>query len=96
MVAYFAKRLMRWDAKAIDAYVRRGFNKLPSGGFQMRCTPDTEASVYLGGMSTSVVVDRLGELSCSVVFAAGESSSTLNAPGRTNLQVPPLSSSSAQ
>lgn len=87
LVQYFAKRLREWDAAAIAAYARRGFSRLPSGeGFRMRCEPESEASVYLGGMASSVYVHRLGELRCRVAIAAGETSMTLNAPSRTNLQ----------
>jgi len=87
LVAYYAKRLTGWEARAVDSYCRRGFSPLPEGGgYSLNCAPEVEASVYLGGMASSVVVHRLGELACHVAIAAGQTSMTLNAPNRNNLQ----------
>jgi pimeloyl-ACP methyl ester carboxylesterase len=55
---------------ALDAYVNPGFADQPDGTVALRCLPEWEARTFeaTSGRSTW---DRLGEVSCPVVVAAG-------------------------
>lgn len=90
LVAHFEKAFSGWTIEAVEAYVQRGFRCLPDGkGFELCCEPEAEASVYLGGMTTSVVGPawcRLGEIQCTAALAVGRASRTLGAGGQSGTQ----------
>ncbi len=73
-----------WDPAALDAYVDWGFDDLDDGTVRLKCRGESEARTY--EMSTRHgAFERLGEIGCPVVVAAGETSTALM-PGITDLQ----------
>lgn len=90
----FASRAMRaWERRAVDAYVQRGVRARGGreGGFELTCEPEVEASAYMGGMACQVF-DRLGNVRCPVVVAAGAHSLTLAVPLAGDEGAPPARS----
>lgn len=86
VAAHFARRAYAaWDADALAGYVERGFRAVEGGGFELACAPETEASVYLGGMRSGAF-ERLPELGCGCAVAAGGKSETLGARGAGNIE----------
>ena len=75
---YHAKPPMNgFDPEALHAYVDFGFRPGPDGdgddvgaGVELRCTPETEARVFEGGIDNGAF-PRLGEVGCPVTVAAG-------------------------
>jgi pimeloyl-ACP methyl ester carboxylesterase len=59
---------------ALEAYVFHGFRSLPEGGVELKCSPETEARVFEGGMTHGAFA-RLGEVTCpTTVVASGDGS----------------------
>lgn len=54
---------------ALEAYVSHGFKDVPSGGVELKCSPETEALCFEGGLDDSVF-SRLGEVQCPVTIVA--------------------------
>ncbi|KAJ1618029.1 Alpha/Beta hydrolase protein [Pavlovales sp. CCMP2436] len=79
LVDHFAKRAYAsWHRDALTGYVERGFRSTgaESHSFELTCAPETEASVYLGGMQNGVW-EALPRVACPCTLAAGEKSETL-------------------
>lgn len=55
--------------EALEAYVSYGFRDLPSGGVELKCTPETEALCFEGSLNDRVF-SRLGEVQCPVTIVA--------------------------
>jgi pimeloyl-ACP methyl ester carboxylesterase len=56
--------------EALHAYVAHGFEPLPDGTVRLKCRAAVEAGVF-AGFPRSGIVDRLGEVTCSVFLASG-------------------------
>jgi pimeloyl-ACP methyl ester carboxylesterase len=57
---------------ALEAYVYHGFRSRPEGGVELKCSPETEARVFEGGM-THGAFSRLGEVACpTTIVASGD------------------------
>lgn len=71
LVNYAAKAPTRsFTEEALRAYVEEGFAPTPAGTVELRCRPEQEVEVYLSGMFFEVF-ERLGDIGCPVVVAAG-------------------------
>lgn len=73
----------RWDAKAMDGYLRTGLVDADDGGVRLACRPRFEAAVYRESYSHGVW-ERLGEVGCPVLVLAGSESNTFP-PGHAEL-----------
>jgi pimeloyl-ACP methyl ester carboxylesterase len=61
---------------ALRAYVDYGFRDLPDGTVELKCRPETEASVYMMGAANGLY-RRLGEVTVPTLLACGELSSSI-------------------
>ena len=86
---FAARAYAMWDPAALAGYVERGFRPASAPGgarcFELACAPDVEASVYLGGMQSSIY-ERLSDVGCACTVAAGGRSATLATERRSNVQ----------
>lgn len=58
--------------EALEAYVEHGFRDLPDGGVELKCAPETEASVFEGGVDHGAF-SRLGDVLCpATIVASGD------------------------
>lgn len=67
-----------WSEAALAEYARHGLRR-EEGGWTLRCSPETEAEFYRGATAHGAW-ERLGEVSCPVVLAAGAASTSHAAP----------------
>jgi pimeloyl-ACP methyl ester carboxylesterase len=62
--------------EALHAYVDYGMRDLPDGTVELKCRPEHEASIYTMGVVNGLW-ERLPELPCPVLVAAGETSTAI-------------------
>lgn len=73
MANYAAKPpLDGFDPRALEAYVEHGFKDLAEGGVELKCAPETEASVFEGGIHHQAF-SGLGDVLCpATIVASGD------------------------
>jgi pimeloyl-ACP methyl ester carboxylesterase len=62
--------------EALHAYVDYGMRDRPDGTVELKCGPEHEATIYTMGVVNGLW-DRLPELACPVLVAAGETSTAI-------------------
>lgn len=73
---YFVSRdpFSKWDASALEAYVRCGF--IGDGDVELACDPEVEADIYRASYAHETW-ERLGEIEIPVLILTGETSSPI-------------------
>lgn len=73
--AYLRSRPLfkKWDDEMLDLYIRYGMTEGETGGLTLACSPQREASLFMGGMHYDPW-PLLPEVSCPVLLLEGEES----------------------
>ncbi|MDD5170256.1 MAG: alpha/beta hydrolase [Syntrophales bacterium] len=74
-LAYIHSRSLfqKWDNEMIELYVKYGMTPGDGGGIQLTCSPEREASLFLGGMQYDPWPE-ITKVSCPVLVLEGENS----------------------
>jgi lipase len=67
------KLFAKWDDEMLDLYIRYGMVEGDTGGLQLACSPQREASLFMGGMQYDPW-PLLSQVSCPVLVLEGEES----------------------
>ncbi len=67
------KLFAKWDDEMLDLYIRYGMIEGDTGGLQLACSPQREASLFMGGMQYDPW-PLLSKVSCPVLVLEGEKS----------------------
>ena len=62
-----------WDEEVLSLYKKFGMAKLPAGDMQLTCTPESEAAMFMGGMSRDPW-PLLKKIECPVLVIEGRKS----------------------
>jgi pimeloyl-ACP methyl ester carboxylesterase len=62
-----------WDDEVLSLYLKYGMTKQEGGSLKLTCTPESEASLFMGGWSSNPW-RTLGKLNCPVLLVEGEKS----------------------
>jgi pimeloyl-ACP methyl ester carboxylesterase len=60
-----------WDDEILDIYLKYGMMETDTGGLQLTCSPQREASLFMGGMQYDPW-PLLSKISCPVLLLEGE------------------------
>jgi len=73
--AYLRSKAMfrNWDEEMLDLYVEYGMKRLDAGGLQLACSPQREASLFMGGVHYDPW-PLLPKVSCPTLVLEGEES----------------------
>lgn len=63
-----------FQAAVLGAYVRHGFRAGPAGMVELKCTPETEAGIYLAAAHDHEELNQLAEITCPVTLMCGSES----------------------
>lgn len=63
----------RWDEEFLDLYIRHGMVEASSGGLALTCSPEKEASLFMGGMGYDPW-PLLPKITCPVLVLEGQNS----------------------
>ncbi|MDD5415115.1 MAG: alpha/beta hydrolase [Smithellaceae bacterium] len=77
-LAYLQSRSLfsDWDKEVLDLYVRYGMEKQQAGDMQLTCTPESEASMFMGGWCCDPW-PLLDKIECPVLVLEGEKSTNI-------------------
>lgn len=62
-----------WEDEFLDLYIQHGMVQEPSGGLELTCSPEREASLFMGGMGYDPW-PMLPQITCPVLILEGEKS----------------------
>jgi len=69
-----SRKLFRdWDEEMLDIYIKYGFIENDTGGFSLACSPQREASLFMGGLHKNPW-DILSEINVPVLIVEGAES----------------------
>lgn len=65
--------LNAWTPETLSAYVEHGFNELPDGRIELKCSPEIESAIYARGGSNDIF-DHLNEIPFQVTLITSDNS----------------------